>query len=223
MDDYTREPFWQKREQMRVVIFDMDGTLIDSQNDITASINHVRQKNHGLEPLSSDFVVEVINRDQRNLAQLFYGTEVYEDRDRILFEAHYHKQCTESAVVYDGVRELVEALHERGVKMGVATNAPSPFARRMLEHVGLAPFFETIVGADMVALPKPDPEMLEVTLEHVLFDSKKDSGFMVGDNSKDMEAGFRAGLTSVFATWGFSPEGHGDHVIAYPSELLELL
>ena len=208
---------------MTVVIFDMDGTLIDSQNDITASINYVRALNHTLEPLNSDFVVEAINRDQRNLAKLFYNTEEYHDSDRIVFEAHYHKQCTESAIVYDGIRELIVTLHERGVKMGVATNAPSQFADRMLEHVGIAKYFERIVGADMVALPKPDPEMLQMTLEHTLFDSTVDRAFMVGDNSKDMEAGFRAGVTSVFATWGFSPEGHGDHVIDQPHKLLELL
>ncbi len=208
---------------MTVVIFDMDGTLIDSQHDITVSINHVRHTNHGLPPLTSDFVVEAINRDQRNLAQLFYGTELYEERDRIIFEAHYHKQCTESAVVYDGIKELVTQLHARGVKMGVATNAPSQFANRMLEHVGIAGYFERIVGADMVALPKPDPQMLQVTLEHTLFDAQKDRAFMVGDNAKDMEAAFRAGATSVFATWGFSPQGHGDHVIGHPSELLGLI
>jgi HAD superfamily hydrolase (TIGR01549 family) len=208
---------------MTVVIFDMDGTLIDSQHDITISINHVRNINHALEPLNSDFVVEAINRDQRNLAKLFYNTENYEDRDRIIFEAHYHKQCTESAILYDGVEELIVSLHKSGIKMGVATNAPSPFANRILEHVGIAKYFERIVGADMVVLPKPDPEMLQVTLEHTLFDSTVDRAFMVGDNSKDMESAFRAGVTSVFATWGFSPQGHGDHVIGHPRELLELI
>jgi len=208
---------------MTVVIFDMDGTLIDSQNDITASINYVRAQNHDLDPLKSDFVVDAINRDHRNLAKLFYNTDEYQDSDRIVFEAHYHKQCTESAVVYDGIIELVEKLHAKGIKMGVATNAPTPFALRMLEHVGLAPFFEKIVGADLVALPKPDPEMLQVTLEAVGFDFSVDKAYMVGDNAKDMEAGFRAGCTSIFATWGFSPQGHGDHVIAHPLDLLDLL
>jgi phosphoglycolate phosphatase len=208
---------------MTVVIFDMDGTLIDTQEDITASINHVRKTNHGLDPLSSSFVVEAINRDKRNLAKLFYNTELYEDRDRIIFEAHYHKQCTESVVLYDGIKELIVELYKRGVKMGVATNAPSQFAIRMLAHTGISAYFERIVGADMVPLPKPDPAMLQVTLEHTYFDSAVDRAFMVGDNSKDMEAGFRAGVTSVFATWGFSPQGHGDHVIHSPQELLDLL
>ena len=213
----------KQSDTMTVVIFDMDGTLIDSQYDITVSINHVREANHGLAPLSCDFVVEAINRDQRNLAQLFYGTELYEDRDRILFEAHYHKQCTESARLYDGVEELIVALNERGVKMGVATNAPSRFANRMLEHVGVAGYFERIVGADMVSLPKPDPEMLQITLEHCQYKSAADRAFMVGDNSKDMEAAFRAGVTSVFATWGFSPQGHGDHILNTPKELLDII
>jgi len=213
----------KKSEIMTVVIFDMDGTLIDSQHDITVSINHVRAANHGLLPLTSDYVVEAINRDQRNLAKLFYETELYEDRDRVLFEAHYHKQCTESAILYDGVHDLIVALHEQDIKMGVATNAPSTFANRMLEHVGIAGYFERIVGADMVSLPKPDPEMLQVTLEHLFFNSESDRAFMVGDNSKDMEAAFRAGATSVFATWGFSPQGHGDHVIGRPQELLDII
>lgn len=208
---------------MTVVIFDMDGTLIDSQHDITASINHVRELNHALEPLTSEFVVEAINRDQRNLAKLFYNTELYEDRDRILFEAHYHKQCTESAVLYDGIKELIVELKTRGVMMGVATNAPSQFANRMLEHVGVAGYFERIVGADMVALPKPDPEMLQVTLEHCRYKHNVDSAYMVGDNSKDMEAAFRAGVTSVFATWGFSPQGHGDHILSAPKALLDII
>jgi len=208
---------------MTVVIFDMDGTLIDSQHDITASINHVRELNHALEPLTSDFVVEAINRDQRNLAKLFYNTELYEDRDRILFEAHYHKQCTESAILYEGVKELIVELDGRGVKMGVATNAPSQFAIRMLEHVGVAGYFERIVGADMVALPKPDPEMLQVTLEHCRYKHDVDRAYMVGDNSKDMEAAFRAGVTSVFATWGFSPQGHGDHILSTPKALLDII
>jgi len=208
---------------MTIVIFDMDGTLIDSQNDITTSINHVRQHNHGLDPLHADFVVEAINMDERNLPQLFYNTPSYEDRDRIVFEAHYHEQCIQNTRLYDGLQELIIELNQRGIEMGVATNAPTQFAKRMLDSVGVSNFFVDIVGADRVALPKPDPQMLQVILEKLSYDSSRDRLFMLGDNSKDMEAGFRAGATSVFVTWGFSPEGHGDHIIAHPSEFLELL
>ena len=208
---------------MTVVIFDMDGTLINSKDDITTSINYVRDKQYRLPALTQDFVVEAINRDQRNLAQLFYETEVYEESARAMFELHYEQQCTQSATMYDGILELVQSLHIQGIKMGVATNAPTPFALQMLEHVGLAEYFEKIVGADLVTAPKPDPEMLEVSLTHFEFNRQSDRAFMVGDNSKDMEAGRRAGCVSVFSTWGFSPEGEGDHVIAHPNEFLKLL
>jgi len=70
----------------KIVIFDMDGTLIDSKKDITISINHIRHIHHNLAPLSEEFVVEAINMDVRNLPKLFYETEVYEDKDKILFE-----------------------------------------------------------------------------------------------------------------------------------------
>ncbi len=90
---------------MKIAIFDMDGTLLNSAKDITISINEVRRINHKLDGLSEDFVVEAINRDQRNLAELFYGTELYELRDKTMFEDHYHEQCVQNVYLYEGVKE----------------------------------------------------------------------------------------------------------------------
>ncbi len=208
---------------MQVVIFDMDGTLIDSQHDITTSINHVRQAHHGLGPLLSEFVVEAINRHQRNLPKLFYGTDLYHDRDKLLFEEHYHEQCVQNPRLYDGVRTLLEKLEEEDIRLAVATNAPSKFARRMLTHLGVAERFTWIIGADMVENPKPDREMLHQILQGFGFEHGRDSAWMIGDNSKDMEAAVNAGISGVFVTWGFSIEGEGDHVIDDPKRLLEII
>ena len=75
---------------MKVVIFDMDGTLIDSKKDITISVNYIRELHYSLPPLSEEFIVEAINMEVRNLPEMFYGTQIYQDIDRDVFEIHYY-------------------------------------------------------------------------------------------------------------------------------------
>lgn len=201
----------------------MDGTLIDSQLDITCTINHVRAVNHGLPPLQSAQVVEWINWHDRNLALLFYGTETYEARDRELFESHYFEQCTVNVTLFPQVRETVEALSSRGVRLSVATNASTVFARRMLAHLGIDHHFDHIIGPDVGGASKPDPAMLHHILTAYAFDAISHDAWMVGDNSKDVEAAHRAGITSVFATWGFSEEGEAHLVLDSPDALVDIV
>ena len=208
---------------MRIVIFDMDGTLIDSQYDITCSVNHVRAVNHALPPVESRAVVEWINRPVRNLPKLFYGTETYEARDRDLFEAHYHDQCIRNPYLYPGIRETLEALRARGVRLAVATNAPSLFAKRMLGHLGIEAHFDRIVGPDLAGASKPDPAMLHAILDAAGFQRGAHRAWMIGDNSKDIDAAKAAGITGVFSTWGFSAEGSGDLVISRPEAILDIV
>lgn len=206
----------------KIVIFDMDGTLIDSKQDITTSVNYVRRHNHNLPPLSEDFVVDAINKHERNLAKLFYNTEHYEERDRVVFEQHYKEQCIQNVYLYDGVLELLEALHKRGVKMGVATNAPTKFATTMLASLEVEHFFELIVGADKVEHSKPDPAMLRLILNHCNYQDR-DRAWMVGDNSKDIQAAKSAAIEAIFAAWGFSSYGSYDVVATHPKELLDII
>ena len=207
----------------RIVIFDMDGTLIDSKKDMTLSVNYVRKTNHNLPPLSEEFIVDAINRHERNLAMLFYGTEVYEDRDRELFEKHYKEQCIEHPYLYEGVEELLYALKSAGVKLSVATNAPTLFARTMLEHLKVAKLFDEIVGADRVKRSKPYPDMIELILKSYNYDKKEDKAWMVGDNSKDIQSAKSAGIEAIFAAWGFSSSGTHDRVVSEPKEILDIV
>jgi phosphoglycolate phosphatase len=207
----------------KIVIFDMDGTLIDSKKDITISVNYVRKTNHNLPPLSEDFIVEAINMEVRNLPKLFYNTQTYEERDRVLFEKHYKEQCIENPYLYEGVLELLERLKNNGVFLSVATNAPTVFAKTMLEHLQVASMFDVIIGADKVKSSKPDPEMIYDILHFYKYSAGKDRAWVVGDNSKDMMSAKNAGIEAIFASWGFSSEGDFFPVVKEPKEILEIV
>lgn len=208
---------------MKILIFDMDGTLINSKKDITISVNHVRKTNYNLKPVSEEFIVECINMEVRNLPYLFYETDIYHESDKELFEEHYETQCTQNPYLYDGIEELLKELIKSGFKLSVATNAPTQFANLMLGSLGVANLFDVIIGADKVSLSKPNPEMLNVILDFYGFDKTLHKAWMVGDNSKDIKSAQNANIEAIFATWGFTTEPEHDVFARKPKEILDIV
>lgn len=203
-----------------IAIFDMDGTLIDSAHDITASVNYVRAT-LSLAPLTSREVVDAINKDQRNLAYIFYHTKEYLAQHKKLFEEHYYYECTKNVYAYPTIVEALEGLLHKGVRLSVATNAPTIYAKRMLQHVNIARYFDYIFAAD-VFVSKPDPMMLNEILKRYAYSATKDKAYMIGDNNKDMQAARNAHINAVFAAWGFSNERY-DNSLFSPLDLVEHL
>lgn len=185
---------------MALIMFDMDGTLIDSGFAITNTINYVRE-NLGFERLEKNYILEKVNDPQINAAEFFYGTKEFTKQQTKLFEEYYNEHCLSDLVVYDGMAKLIDDLKNDFI-LTVATNANSTYAHKMLNHVGLGKYFTTILGYDCVKNPKPHPEMVNKTLE--IHNISKEKAQLIGDSKKDIMAATNAGVDSVLVNWGFS-------------------
>lgn len=185
---------------MRIIIFDMDGTLIDSGTSITNTVNHVRE-NLGFERMEKNYILEKINDPSINAAKFFYGTDDFTEQQKVLFEEHYNANCLNDLELYDGIAKLIDDLNSE-FTLAIATNANSVFARKMLGHLGIEKYFKSVLGYDSVVNPKPHPEMVNKILN--AHDIKKENAQLIGDSHKDIMAATNAGVDSVLVNWGFS-------------------
>ncbi len=211
------------------LVFDLDGTLVDSSGDLAASLNNLLGE-EGLEALGLPEILPMIGDGAPSLiAQAFgrYGRDA-PDAGLVRFQAHYRRHCLDRTRLYPGIAELLECLAERRPRpaMAVATNKPQEFAEQVVSGLGLEPFFDAVVGPELVARRKPAPEHVLETLER-LGHTPADA-VMIGDSHTDILSGSRAGAVSVAVLWGFRSrrqlEGLGpDHFAASVDELSELL
>ena len=198
---------------MKLIMFDMDGTLINSGNVIANTINYVRE-NLGFETMKKDFILEKVNDPNINSAEFFYGTVHFTDKQSELFEEYYHKNCLSDLELYDGIYNLLESLQDDFI-LSVATNANSEFAHKMLNHLEIGKYFKTVVGYNDVVKPKPHPEMVYKILEEI--NTTKEKSLLVGDSHKDIQAATKAGVDSILVNWGFS--NHEENAIEDIKEL----
>lgn len=181
------------------IIFDMDGTLVDSSFAMTQSVNYVRAK-LGLAPIHKEELEYYINQPDQNLPRIFYNTQEYDPNHRSLFREHYMATSTQSIALYPDVKEMLAFMKERAI-LCVATNASDYFARHMLEHLNIVHYFQGIVGANNVPEPKPNPQMLELLMDNA--GVMKERSMLVGDSIKDEQAAENADIPFIFAGWGY--------------------
>jgi len=189
------------------VLFDLDGTLIDTAADLAAAMNDALAK-EGLRPVGSSQVRHLVGHGARRM--LIRGFEITAGRaasaaelDRALanFLTHYEAKIAVHSKPFDGVIPLIKSLISDGAKMAICTNKRERLARLLIEKLGLSSLFETIVGADTAAAPKPDPAPVRLCLERL----KADRGVYFGDSDTDIKAAGAAGLPSLIADFGYGP------------------
>jgi phosphoglycolate phosphatase len=185
----------------RAVLFDLDGTLADSYDAIAASTNHVRVIN-GLPPLQEAEIKTHVGRGLAMLlADLVPGTDTA--RNIALYREHHISVMRDRTRLMPGARHAVEVLNRSGRRLAVCSNKNVVFTRALLESLGLARFFDVVLGPEDVPHPKPAPDMLLTALR--LLGVSADEALYVGDMDIDVQTGRAAGV----AVW-VVPTGSAD-------------
>lgn len=197
------------RGRLKALIFDLDGTLIDSKKDLVISVNATLREMRRAE-LPEELVASYVGSGAPVLiAKALGGAPAPDELQRALkfFLAHYEEHKLDYTNEYPGVRETLERL--RGVPMAVLTNKPVNISVRILEELGLAQFFDQICGGNSFATKKPDPFGANALL-HEMGVAAADAA-MVGDSEVDVQTARNAGMISAIVNFGFGTHDRKAH------------
>ena len=207
----------------RAAVFDLDGTLVDSREDLARAVNHARER-LGCAALPREEIVTYVGDGLTKLLErAFHGRADLVEPARPHFTSFYGEHLLDNTPLYPGVDEGIRTLAESGTPMAVLTNKPEGFSRRIIESYGLASCFVDVVGGDTHPTRKPDPAGVRLLLTRMRV--APEEALMVGDHHSDLRTAARAGMRSVFCEYGFgNPDGLiPDHRVASFGEVVRLL
>lgn len=209
-------------KSVELLIFDLDGTLADTLDDITASVNHMLQA-LGKNGINRDLVQRYVGDGIEKLVERAYGNGAGHAEAVRLYKQHHHTNFLTHSVLYAGVKETLR--YFSSMSMGVITNKSKEFSLPLLDHLGIRSYFCAIIGADEGLRLKPAPDaILKIMAE---CGADKERTVIVGDGTTDILAGKAAGIATCAVTYGFRTEEElraagPDYVIQHFSDLKKL-
>ena len=214
---------------IRGVLFDLDGTLIDSAPDLAGAANRLRV-DHGLEPLPLELLRPMVGSGARGMVGVAFGAVPGEPQFESLrdaFLAHYERGLLEKTLAFDGVDAMLSELEAAGIPWGIVTNKATRFTTPIVTGLGLAQRAAVVVCGDTTPHAKPHPEPL-LHAARAMGLAPQDLVY-VGDDLRDAQAAQAAGMAMVAATWGYLGLGEpvhnwgADALADAPAQLLDWL
>jgi phosphoglycolate phosphatase len=212
------------------IVFDLDGTLVDTAPDLISALNHVLAR-EGLSPLPLASARNMIGAGARKLLERGLEAEGRfvspEEMNRLTadFIAYYAENIAVESRPFAGLEPALDELAGRGCRFAVCTNKLEWLSKRLLDQLGLSPRFAAICGADTFGVAKPDPAILRQTILRA--GGELGTSVMVGDAGTDVGAARRAGVPVIGCTFGYTdvpiaelqPDGLIDHMQELPAAI----
>lgn len=194
------------RSDLELIIFDLDGTLIDSRLDIANSANAARAQ-FGLGAIENELVYSYVGNGAPVLMRRVLGDDASDEAVKQglqHFLVHYNEHRLDHTRLYPGVREALDRMRDSGAKLAVLTNKPVEISKAIVDGLGLHDHFFRVYGGDSLERKKPDPMGIRLLMEEAGAGAGRT--LMVGDSSVDVRTARNAGVRVAGVSYGFQPE-----------------
>lgn len=207
------------------VLFDLDGTLVDSYAALSDAVNFARRQ-HGFDELPPDAIRRFVGDGLEKLLERAFDGQAVPPSATEAFEQRYDEICCTGSKILADVEMTLETLHACGVAMAVCTNKPTAFSRKILEFLNLATFFQAIVGPDVAGARKPQAQHVLRTLEST--HCEPNDALFVGDMPIDVEAAHNSGIDVAVVSTGSSSSSAlraagADHYLERLADLVQIV